>query len=243
MDNIEFDMNNLTEDEIFELNELSEQAKKINKERLTYEYQSGSYSDNLKKLIDIYDHYRKCFHKSQKNITYNNLMSGFYEYIQVLESVIQNSEKPAVGFHDFRLKQNQTVPFPDLEGEYIFEVKKLRELAKELYNSKKHYPVKTNTKSESSFSDYLLCEEKIELMKTLHSLLDNSKGKEVAIVIKALKIGKFLKPISNSKLYRSMRKEFGDIGTDSGLNFFLNENKKLIDNTDVDKIMINFQEK
>ena len=90
-----------------------------------------------------------------------------------------------------------------------------------------------NTKSKL-FNDYLYHENKPALILKLHELLDNTKGKQVAIVIKALQSLNYIAGYSSkSILYSSMRKEFGEIGSDSGLNDFLNPNGNKLSDSDI----------
>jgi hypothetical protein len=81
------------------------------------------------------------------------------------------------------------------------------------------------------FMDYLHHDNKPALMEKLHALLDGKKGKVVALTIKALqKLGYVAGYKSNSALFDTMREEFGEIGTPSGINTFLYDpNKKLSD--------------
>jgi len=89
-----------------------------------------------------------------------------------------------------------------------------------------------------NFSNYLYHPNKDALMNKLHEILDNSKGKNVAITIMALaRLSYIVGYKSNKILYNSMRKEFGDIGKDSGLNFFQNENNKKLYENDINQVI------
>ncbi len=81
-------------------------------------------------------------------------------------------------------------------------------------------PLKAGRKvEEKDFIFYLHHENKDALMKKLHELLDGKKGKMVAITLKALERLVFISVIDNrSIIYKAMRKEFGDIGSDQGIN-------------------------
>ena len=73
-----------------------------------------------------------------------------------------------------------------------------------------------------TFADYLInCTDKENLVKVLHGLLDNAKGKNVAIVIMALERKKLLH-ISDTRtvFYEAMRILFGYIGTNQSINKF-----------------------
>lgn len=73
------------------------------------------------------------------------------------------------------------------------------------------------------FIDYLHHPQKDALMKKLHELLDGNKGKVVAITIKALEqLGFIPVPDSRAALYKAMREEFGDIGSDQSINPIMN---------------------
>jgi hypothetical protein len=85
-----------------------------------------------------------------------------------------------------------------------------------------------------NFTDYLHHNNKDALMVKLHELLDGVKGKNVAIVIKALINLHFLVGHQSYHiLYDAMRKEFGNIGTDQSINDFLNTNKNNITDSDL----------
>ena len=59
-------------------------------------------------------------------------------------------------------------------------------------------------------------------MKALHELLDDTTGKDVAIILKSLyKLGYLAPPSNRNELYRIMRRTFGNIGTTQNLNSFL----------------------
>lgn len=75
-------------------------------------------------------------------------------------------------------------------------------------------------------------------MKTLHELLDDTTGKDVAIVLKSLyKLG-FLVPLNNrNELYRIMRKTFGNIGTTQNLNYFLKPDSQKILDSELESII------
>jgi len=76
-----------------------------------------------------------------------------------------------------------------------------------------------STRDAKPFEDYLHHDSKVALMAKLHELLDGEKGKVVCVVIEALKkCGMLAGYGSKATLYRAMREEFGEIGTDSGLN-------------------------
>jgi hypothetical protein len=75
------------------------------------------------------------------------------------------------------------------------------------------------------FQNYLVgCrddEHKQAVMIKLHSLLDNAKGKQVSLVIRALHSLSLI-TIKGNKLYELLESEFGDIGAISNINNFLN---------------------
>lgn len=77
---------------------------------------------------------------------------------------------------------------------------------------------KKNQTEVKSFEDYIHHKDKPKLMNKLHELIDNTKAKNVAIVISALKECSFLSGYnSQNSLYRSMRAEFNFSGNNSGL--------------------------
>ena len=89
-------------------------------------------------------------------------------------------------------------------------------------------------KEEKPFADYLHHENKDALMKKLHELLDNAKGKNVAFVIKSLEELKYLAGYnSRNELYASMKNEFGNFGSNQSVNDFLNPNNSKIHHSDI----------
>jgi len=72
------------------------------------------------------------------------------------------------------------------------------------------------------FIDYLHHENKEALTQKLHDLLDGRKGKIVAITIKALEQLGFISVDSRSAIYKAMRDEFGEIGSDQSINPIMN---------------------
>lgn len=86
-------------------------------------------------------------------------------------------------------------------------------------------------KVEQDFENLLHHNRKTVLMKTLHELLDDATGKDVAIVLKSLsKLGYLAPPSNRNELYRIIRKTFGNIGTTQNLNSFLKpDSMKILD--------------
>jgi len=102
---------------------------------------------------------------------------------------------------------------------------KSKDRLNELYNFyfKEDEIQKKNTaiQKEKDFIDYLHHENKEALLKKLHELLDNEKGRVVAITIKALEKLGFISVLGKrADLYKCMEKEFGYIGASQGLNDF-----------------------
>lgn len=118
---------------------------------------------------------------------------------------------------------------------YISEDEKL--LVAEYANNYLEYTAATYkqklkpVKVEQGFASLLHHDRKSILMKTLHELLDNATGKDVAIVLKSLyKLGYLAPPSNRNELYRIMKKEFGYIGTAQNLNSFLKpDSVKILD--------------
>lgn len=71
------------------------------------------------------------------------------------------------------------------------------------------------------FEDYLHHDNKEELLEVLRTLFDGKKGKDVAVIILALQELGIIYIGNRNELYRSMRAEFGDIGSSSGINDYL----------------------
>ena len=80
-------------------------------------------------------------------------------------------------------------------------------------------------KTQRTFAGYLHHKNKEALIEKLHELLDGQKGKNVAIVIRALTELAYIN-IKGNELYRVMQEEFGEIGAISNINDFLNPDKK-----------------
>jgi hypothetical protein len=62
---------------------------------------------------------------------------------------------------------------------------------------------------------------KLELAQFLRDNYAGLKGKEIAVMIKALEKNKLIAYDQNRQLFNSLRIDFGDIGTDSGINKYL----------------------
>lgn len=128
-------------------------------------------------------------------------------------------------------KSNAMIFFILAEKEQRDMVKKAKKKLEELYalycpqigeNEKKIE--KVFSKYEKDFRSYLHHDNKDALIEKLHELIDGEKGRVVAITIKALEKLGFIAVLSNrSALYKSMEKEFGDIGAYQGLNKFYND--------------------
>jgi len=100
-------------------------------------------------------------------------------------------------------------------------------------NYNKRETLKTVDKSHN-FIDYIHHHNKPALMNKLHELLDEAKGKNVAITIAALiKLSFLVGYPSKAVLYNSMRNKFGEIGANSGLNSFLNSGNNKLTEMDI----------
>ena len=100
-----------------------------------------------------------------------------------------------------------------------------------------------DTPAQKEFRNYLCHSEKDAIMTKLSELLNEARGKEVAMIIKALTNLKILVwGGRRSELYRLMRTEFNFSVTDSGINDFLNSNKKqAITNKDIENYIHLFE--
>lgn len=77
------------------------------------------------------------------------------------------------------------------------------------------------SKSKKTFKDKVMAENKEEVLKKLHLLIDGKRGKNVALVIVAsVEMGLIQKPT-----YKEVKSEFGDIGAESGYNNYLDRDK------------------
>lgn len=131
-------------------------------------------------------------------------------------------------------KTNAMIFFILAEKEQRDMVKKAKKKLEELYtlycpqtkeNEKKIE--KVLSKQEKDFRSYLHHDNKDALIEKLHDLIDGKKGKVVAITIKALEeLGFMSVPDSRSALYKTMRVEFGDIGTDQSINPIMNNHEQ-----------------
>lgn len=129
-------------------------------------------------------------------------------------------------------KSNANILFILAEKEQRDIVKKAKQKLEELHNlycpSKKEGEnskvAKTNPKQEKDFKSYLHHNNRDVLMDKLHELLDNEKGRVVAITIKALERLGYISVLGQrSILYKCMENEFGYIGAHQGLNEFYNK--------------------
>lgn len=110
------------------------------------------------------------------------------------------------------------------------------------YTSFKYKQALGSKKQEQrSFKDLLISKDSDKLLILLHSLLDNSntKGKDSAIAIIVLEqlglLGKYGTKIG---LFRTLQKEFGDIGTDSNFKIYLNaNNRKMILDSEIESFI------
>ncbi len=74
---------------------------------------------------------------------------------------------------------------------------------------------------------YLNCKKGTELKDKMRGILENKKGKNVALVLEALKELRYLRVSDGdySDLYEAIRLEFGyDIGSDQSINKYLAKN-------------------
>lgn len=127
-------------------------------------------------------------------------------------------------------KTNAMIFFILAEKEQRDIVKKAKKKLEELYalycpqtgeNEKKIE--KAFSKHEKDFRSYLHHDNKDALIEKLHELIDGKKGKVVAITIKALEqLGFISVTDTRSAIYKAMRKEFGEIGTDQSINPIIN---------------------
>jgi hypothetical protein len=74
-----------------------------------------------------------------------------------------------------------------------------------------------------TFNKYLIGTNsfKLELVQFLKENYAGLKGKDIAVMIKALEKNKLIAYNQNRQLFNSLRFDFGDIGTDSGINKYL----------------------
>lgn len=88
-------------------------------------------------------------------------------------------------------------------------------------------PKTNNTQIEKDFRSYLHHNNKDALIQKLHELLDDKKGKVVAITIKALEqLGFISVTDTRSALYKALRVEFGEIGSDQSINPIMNNSQQ-----------------
>lgn len=103
----------------------------------------------------------------------------------------------------------------------------------------------SDIENEKIFINYIISEkEKSKILDLLHQLIDDRKGKDVAFVILALiETGMIVNPKPRNKLYKSMRLEFGDIGSDASINDVLNPaNKHKIEANTIKSIITKLRE-
>lgn len=81
------------------------------------------------------------------------------------------------------------------------------------------YKMQPQRKREKSFIDYIVVEDKENYLSKLHDLINNKVGRRVAMVIKAAIETKGLMARPTSTM---VEKEFGNIGSKSGYNKYMN---------------------
>lgn len=172
------------------------------------------------------------FHKqySQKSTK----TTGFAFALEILTQ-IENSKKGKIFYHELPNTDIDDV-FDAIEKETIINRNESHSISNNTSKTTTNeHPI---TSKALEFSDLLHHHNKDALMIKIHELLDDTKGKNIAITITALKKLGFISGYkSNNCLFNSMRKEFGDIGSTSGLNNFLNINNKLISNEQLEPII------
>ncbi len=96
------------------------------------------------------------------------------------------------------------------------------------------------------FSDYLLVPNKDLAISRISSLIRGKKGKNVAIIIRALEEVKFISPVSNNyqAFYNALKTEFGDIGSYEGILKYLQGRPSIarITDAEINKIRVILEE-
>ncbi len=94
-------------------------------------------------------------------------------------------------------------------------------------------------KETLKFKDLLIHENKDKLLEILHALLNNTKRKDFAITIIALEqLGILAKYESKKNLFKALEIEFGNIGTESNFNHYLNpNNRKMILDSEIESVI------
>ncbi len=89
------------------------------------------------------------------------------------------------------------------------------------------------------FKDLLIHENKDKLLEILHSLLSKTKRKDFGITIIALEqLGTLVKYESKKNLSKALEVEFGNIGTESNFNHYLNpNNRKMILDSEIESVI------
>lgn len=157
------------------------------------------------------------------------IINDLYEQIKHLENEVNHkiSELPKYKQEDLKYADKRLYVMNEIYDYYNTDVKHILDLILSKTENKL-------LKSELYFREYLYHDNKDKLIGKLHELLDSASGKNVAIVIQALiKLGYLANFKSKSALYKAMRTEFGDIGTNQNLNDFLNPNNKKIQDKDL----------
>lgn len=175
------------------------------------------------------------------------------EYVGILDNMIEFVEVVQMYFNnvigdsfDYQYFSTYDIPFEDeIESERQYVRLRIEKIQRNMYSNafwrfnqlcflynpnSETTTLKrpsTNDNTPKNFIDYIQHPNKNAMLSRLHELLDNKKGKIVAITIIAMeKLGFIGGYESRSTLYKTMRIEFGDIGTDAGLNdFFTNRHK------------------
>lgn len=196
---------------------IEKRNEKITKDKCNYSYYD-----------EIEDEFAQCFERElylikrgeelyyRNSITLQDLVSeDEFSSLKSLGSLKAIVSHIVMEKYQRDLTQKMHNQLQELQKVYSFAPQE--EVQKSLKKSSTH-------KIEKDFRSYLHHNNKDALIEKLHELLDGNKGKVVAITIKALEKLNFIAVLSQrATLYKSMEKEFGDIGAPQGLNKFYSE--------------------
>ena len=175
--------------------------------------------------------------------------SGIVEQIEILFDAI---DPPQLFFENFTEATVKAVISGMAHAKYYYWIKEHQE-GRSLYKDTKsaggnNLPQdigKNKIKHQNSLSNYLNHPDPLKLIEGLKPLFLGAKGKEAAIIILALhKLQLFvLLDGKRNELYRVINKEFGYIGSPSGINIYLSSyrlgnglnNKAIITDSEIER--------
>ena len=176
-----------------------------------YEFQNVEMYDFIKFKTDNFDKYK-----------FSLLIDDIRSFIPIFDAYFENDlvENVRVGFetsdgdlyspeiklHEFIRKVYVLRSGYFLHGSQ-FHLTRFSELAEELYQKIIDTPAKEQQEKEYNFADYLICENKENVIKKIREL-DRSTPKKIYFILRALKNNRLLVWSDNETIYKAYYNEF-----------------------------------